>query len=271
MAEDPRGNAAGGNFVLLVPFLGAASAAFISGVLALGDGKMMPGWILLVASWVLGTLGFVFVPGIRSKWPRGGLSIALSVSLACAFIAVGHIEERPTGEHREAVSERRSPKATSSKREITSPSLAQHAPLIGAGARISQKSISGPNVIAGGSVTVNPPPSPNAPTVYYDFDGIKHTTLGNKFTAQVGAEAAAFQKMQSLYEAKNWKTLAGACEDQIRAAPGWLTPYLYAGVAYANLGNRKKAIERLQYVDKQAAGRAEYADAKRILEILHGE
>jgi len=54
----------------------------------------------------------------------------------------------------------------------------------------------------------------------------------------------------------------------MQMTPEWLTPILFAGVAYANLGNKQKAIELLTKVVGRAAGDTAYQDASRILEIL---
>ena len=57
-------------------------------------------------------------------------------------------------------------------------------------------------------------------------------------------------------------------EQQIRKTPEWLTPYLCAGVALANLGAEKDAIRRLEYVEKMAPDDSNYAAAARILRQL---
>jgi hypothetical protein len=126
-----------------------------------------------------------------------------------------------------------------------------------------------PNIAGNGNqVTINPELNPNVPTVYYDFNGGKHVQQGNKFNATAGDETSAFQKIVELHDAKDWQTLNAFCEEQISKYPQWLTPYLYSGVALANTGQRDKAIERLKYVREKSAGREDYKDASRLLELL---
>jgi hypothetical protein len=74
--------------------------------------------------------------------------------------------------------------------------------------------------------------------------------------------------MGKLESEKNWKELRTLAEQQIKKTPDWLTPYLFSGVAEANLGNKAAAIARLKYVRDQAAGNPDYADAERLLKML---
>jgi len=48
----------------------------------------------------------------------------------------------------------------------------------------------------------------------------------------------------------------------------WLTPYLFSGIAHANLGEIKQAMERLQFVIARAGDDPNYRDASRILDSL---
>ena len=47
-------------------------------------------------------------------------------------------------------------------------------------------------------------------------------------------------------------------EQQIVAAPKWLTAYLAAGEAYAHLGDKQKALQRLRYVVEHAGNDSAY-------------
>jgi hypothetical protein len=60
------------------------------------------------------------------------------------------------------------------------------------------------------------------------------------------------------------------CEEQIQKTPEWLTPYLCAGVANANLDRFDEAI-RLEYVEKMAASNPEYSAAARVLNEVRRE
>jgi hypothetical protein len=109
------------------------------------------------------------------------------------------------------------------------------------------------------------------PVVTYDFDGVKHVQQGHTFRAITGDEHETFQELQELERQHNWPAVRDLCEIQIEKTPEWLTPYLCAGVAHANLGQRKEAIRRLEYVEKAAAGNPLYAAATRILNQLRRE
>ena len=63
--------------------------------------------------------------------------------------------------------------------------------------------------------------------------------------------------MERAHKEKNWPLLASLCEDAMAENPQWLTPYLFAGEAYANLGQVNRAVDRLDYVRKNGAGNPE--------------
>jgi hypothetical protein len=109
------------------------------------------------------------------------------------------------------------------------------------------------------------------PVITYDFNGVKHVQQGHNFRAITGDEFAIFQELQELERQRNWVEVRTLCEAQIEKTPEWLTPYLCAGVAYANLGQEKEAIRRLEYVEKAAAGNLSYSAATRILGELRRE
>jgi hypothetical protein len=102
----------------------------------------------------------------------------------------------------------------------------------------------------------------------YDFNGAHRQTTGGRIAVTVGAETMVFRNLMDFYNAKNWQGLADTCERQIQATPNWLTPYLYSGLAYANLGNFGKAQERLEFVAQKAGADPNYSDAARVLEQI---
>jgi hypothetical protein len=109
------------------------------------------------------------------------------------------------------------------------------------------------------------------PVVTYDFNGVKHVQQGHNFRAITGDEFDIFQKLQDLEQQRNWTAVRDLCEAQIEKTPEWLTPYLCAGVAHANLGQEEKAIRRLEHVEKAAADNPCYSAATRILNELRRE
>jgi hypothetical protein len=109
------------------------------------------------------------------------------------------------------------------------------------------------------------------PAITYDFNGVKHLQQGHDFSAITGDEFAVFQLLEDLERQRHWVEIRDLCETQIQKTPEWLTPYLCAGVACANLGNDEEAIRRLEYVESMAAGNPAYSAATRILNELRKE
>jgi hypothetical protein len=109
------------------------------------------------------------------------------------------------------------------------------------------------------------------PVVTFDFNGVKHVQQGHSFRAIAGEEFELFQKLQELERQQDWNAVRDLCEAQIEKTPEWLTPYLCAGVAHANLGQRKEAMRRLEHVEKAAAGNPLYSAGARILSQLRRE
>ncbi len=103
----------------------------------------------------------------------------------------------------------------------------------------------------------------------YDFNGARRVTTRPGHTSVVaGEEVTVFQQMVALEQQKKYQELIRVCEVQIDRTPEWLTPYLFQGVAYANIGQRDKAIKRLKYVLDKAPDDPAYAQAKTLLEKL---
>jgi hypothetical protein len=109
------------------------------------------------------------------------------------------------------------------------------------------------------------------PAITYDFNGVKHIQQGHNFRAISGDEFAVFQVLKTLEAQGNWAEVRDLCEVQILKTPEWLTPYLCAGVAHANLGNVEDAIVRLEHVESMAADNPDYLAATRILNELRKE
>jgi hypothetical protein len=117
-------------------------------------------------------------------------------------------------------------------------------------------------------ITINPEVNPNAPIVTYEFNGVRHEQQGGRFSATAGDELGVFKRLIELQREHNWQEMYSLSESQIKETPEWLTPYLFSGIALANLGRKAEAIKRLKYVDHMAAGQADYSDAARILGLL---
>lgn len=105
-------------------------------------------------------------------------------------------------------------------------------------------------------------------TSMYDYNGAKRETAGGKITLSTGHEFEIFPRLKALEKARDYYTLIDLCEEQIKKTPDWLTPYLFLGVAYANIGSRDKAITNLRYVAENAPGDPDYAQAETFLQKL---
>jgi hypothetical protein len=105
-------------------------------------------------------------------------------------------------------------------------------------------------------------------TSTYDFNGARRETSAGHVGVVAGEEIGIFQKMVELEKNKAYSELTVLCEGQIKKTPTWLTPYLFLGVAYANLGNKDKAISNLEHVVNEAPGDPAYAEAKTILDQI---
>jgi tetratricopeptide (TPR) repeat protein len=100
----------------------------------------------------------------------------------------------------------------------------------------------------------------------FDFNGARRaTSRPGHISVSIGPEVKIFKRIQVLEQQKNYPELITICEQQIKKTPEWLTPYLYLGVAYANIGNKEKAIELFEYVVQNAPDDPAYSQAKDFL------
>ena len=102
----------------------------------------------------------------------------------------------------------------------------------------------------------------------YDYNGMKRIQSRPGFIDLEPGENASFQEIHAAYDAKDWGRLGSLCEQEIRKMPSWLTPYLFAGVAYANTNRKDDAIKALTHVVEEAGDDPAYQDAKRILQLV---
>jgi hypothetical protein len=99
----------------------------------------------------------------------------------------------------------------------------------------------------------------------YDFNGVRRLRTAGRMGSIGGEETVVFQKIQKLLQDGAWSALKDACEAQIVKTPTWLTPYLFGGIADANLGDFAKAIDRLHFVVTKAGNDPAYAEASNVL------
>ena len=95
-----------------------------------------------------------------------------------------------------------------------------------------------------GTVTVNPPVNPYRPVITYELNGSRGETSPGKIIGDDSA-VAEYKQLKDLHDAHDWKGLAQMSEQEIEKRPEWLTPYLFAGIAYASLVTKMQAIEEV--------------------------
>ena len=105
-------------------------------------------------------------------------------------------------------------------------------------------------------------------TKTYDFNGARRQTTAGSSQVVVGSEVEVFEQMAKLDQAKDFTHLLEVCEQQKLKTPEWLTPFLFCGAAYANIGARDKAIENLTHVTDNAPGDPNYQLAGELLARL---
>jgi hypothetical protein len=105
-------------------------------------------------------------------------------------------------------------------------------------------------------------------TSTYDFNGAKRDASPGKMNVIVGEEYSVFQRLIELERNRNFNEIIAVCKRQIKKTPDWLTPYLFLGTAYLNLGDKAAAIANLQHVANNAPGNQDYARATELLRQL---
>lgn len=105
-------------------------------------------------------------------------------------------------------------------------------------------------------------------TSAYDFNGDIRQTSPGKVTLHSGGKSAQFAMIVDLHNKHRWHDLLAACETEMSATPDWLTPYMFAGVANANLGDVDEAQRLWSHVQQKAAGDPAYAAVDELLSKL---
>ena len=102
----------------------------------------------------------------------------------------------------------------------------------------------------------------------YDFQGAKRDTRPGVFNVTYGEESETFTQIDRLEKEKKYPELLSLCKKQIAKTPEWLTPYLFLGLAQANMGMKKEAILNFEYVIKNAPGDPAYQQANEFIKKL---
>ncbi len=110
-----------------------------------------------------------------------------------------------------------------------------------------------------GSLRAQLPADPRAAFRGYAYNGARMVFQSGQVTSIPDtAQRKLFDQMEAAHQRKDWLLLANLSESAIQQTPQWLTPYLFAGEAYANLGKVDRGIRLLEYVKKNGAGNPEY-------------
>ena len=108
-------------------------------------------------------------------------------------------------------------------------------------------------------------------TLMYEFDGCKRSSdKPGQYVLNTNGQSI-FRDIQKLRNQGKWVELLYLCEEQMRERPQWLTPYLFAGVAQINLGNTSRALDLLEFVNKESAGKSDYSEAGSLLAELRNK
>lgn len=106
-------------------------------------------------------------------------------------------------------------------------------------------------------------------TVTYSYAGVRRESSGGVFSV-VADESPTYRRLVELGKTGRFQDVIDLATTQIARMPEWLTPYLFRGGAYAELGQIEPAIRDLEHVVNQAAGDKDYAAAGQMLERLRG-
>ena len=107
-------------------------------------------------------------------------------------------------------------------------------------------------------------------TSTFDFNGARRNTTAGTSSVVAGEETTAFARIMEAEKEKDFTKLKDITTVQIKKTPDWLTPYLFRGIANANLGDRTAAEQDLSYVVKNSGGHPDYAQAEQFLKQLQG-
>ena len=102
----------------------------------------------------------------------------------------------------------------------------------------------------------------------YDFYGNRRQSDSAGNETYTRADPKLLQNLIALHDAGRWRPLLAAAKSEINAMPAWLTPYMFAGLAYAHLGLRAEAIKMFEHVQRNAPGDPDYAEAGALLREL---
>lgn len=102
----------------------------------------------------------------------------------------------------------------------------------------------------------------------WDYNGARREGTAGDMHVTVGDEVNVFQQLVRLEQERRFGEIVGLATKQIAKTPEWLTPYMFRGVAYANIGEVAKATADLEHVVRAAPGDPNYRNAAATLQRL---
>lgn len=105
-------------------------------------------------------------------------------------------------------------------------------------------------------------------TISYDYSGNRRESNGHGSIniEENTPEKEAFKKLSELYNSHQYQEIINYCSKLIKLNSHWYTPFVFRGVAYANLKNKSKAIEDLTFAVKHTPSDPDYQEARELLQ-----
>lgn len=117
---------------------------------------------------------------------------------------------------------------------------------------------------AAGPLAGKLPADPRPAIRAYAYNGARKILLSGQPASDTDTpEHRLFGLIEQAHQDGNWSLLASVSEEAMKQSPAWLTPYLFAGEAYANLGKIDRALRMLEYVKRNGEGNPDYTYAVR--------
>jgi hypothetical protein len=116
--------------------------------------------------------------------------------------------------------------------------------------------------------------NPNARTTTYNCSGNQSRSSGPGTNAGfqvdvIAGDDSVFREMIGLNNSRQYSDLLKVSLLQMQAKPEWLTPRLFAGLAYLGLGDRTKANDMMKEFDSKSGPAYEVDACKQISNYLH--
>jgi hypothetical protein len=102
----------------------------------------------------------------------------------------------------------------------------------------------------------------------YSCDGMWKSGSGGILDTKTGGNDSEFLKMIALLQKKQYSDLLSVCKANITATPGWLTPKLFCGLAYARLDRKVEAQAMLTEFEEKTGPTYDVPDCHDMHDLL---